>query len=42
LGSNRRLVATIEWLRVFPKAGPFLHTWHTLAIAGEYSFRRPR
>ena len=23
LASNRRLVATIEWLREFPKEGPF-------------------
>jgi hypothetical protein len=25
-GLKRRLVATIEWLRLFPNAGPFLHT----------------
>jgi hypothetical protein len=24
LGSKRRLVATIEWLRLWPNAGPFL------------------
>ena len=32
-GSKRRLVATIEWLRLFPKDGPFAHTWQTLDIA---------
>jgi len=35
-GSKRRLVATIEWLRLLPNAGPFAHTWQTLDIAGEY------
>ncbi len=25
-GLNRRLVATMEWLRLFPNEGPFLHT----------------
>jgi hypothetical protein len=25
-GLKRRLVATIEWLRLLPNAGPFLHT----------------
>ena len=25
-GLKRRLVATIEWLRLCPNAGPFLHT----------------
>ncbi len=25
LGSKRRLVATIEWLRLLPNAGPFWH-----------------
>jgi hypothetical protein len=25
-GLNLRRVATIEWLRLFPKDGPFLHT----------------
>jgi hypothetical protein len=25
-GLKRRFVATMEWLRLFPKAGPFLHT----------------
>ena len=25
-GLKRRLVATIEWLRLFPNEGPFLHT----------------
>jgi hypothetical protein len=33
LGSKRRLVATIEWLREFPKAGPLPQLWHTFAIA---------
>jgi hypothetical protein len=28
------LVATIEWLRLFPNAGPRPQLWHTLAIAG--------
>jgi hypothetical protein len=23
---KRRLVATMEWLRLFPNEGPFLHT----------------
>src|SRR5437763_609005 len=36
LGSKRRLVATIEWLRLCPNAGAFPQTWHTLDIAGEY------
>ena len=31
-GSKRRLVATIEWLRLFPNAGPFPQLWHILAI----------
>src|SRR6202012_2545099 len=34
LGSKRRRVATIEWLRLLPYAGPFAHTWQILAIAG--------
>ena len=25
-GLKRRLVATMEWLRLLPNAGPFLHT----------------
>jgi hypothetical protein len=25
-GLNRRFVATIEWLRLWPNAGPFPHT----------------
>jgi hypothetical protein len=33
-GSNRRFVATIEWLRLFPKPGFFPQIAHTLAIAG--------
>jgi hypothetical protein len=33
LGSNRRLVATMEWLREFPKLGPFPQVWQTLAMA---------
>ncbi len=37
LGSNRRLVATIEWERLLPNDGPFAQTWQTLGIAGEYS-----
>ena len=32
-GSKRRRVATIEWLRLFPKDGPFPQLWQTLAIA---------
>src|SRR3954470_11136911 len=32
LGSKRRLVATIEWLRLFPKLGPFPQLWQTLAM----------
>jgi hypothetical protein len=35
LGSKRRLVATIEWLRELPKAGPLPQLWHTFAIAME-------
>src|SRR3954447_1664086 len=31
-GSKRRLVATIEWLRDWPNAGPLPQLWHTLAI----------
>jgi hypothetical protein len=30
---NRRLVATMEWLRLFPKPGPFPQTAHTFDIA---------
>jgi hypothetical protein len=33
-GSKRRLVATIEWLRLFPNEGPFPQLWHILAIGG--------
>ena len=28
-GLNRRFVATIEWLRLFPKPGPLPQTAHT-------------
>ncbi len=35
-GSKRRLVATIEWLRLWPNAGPFAQTWQTLGMAHEY------
>jgi hypothetical protein len=28
------LVATIEWLRLLPNAGPRAHTWQTFGIAG--------
>jgi hypothetical protein len=31
-GSKRRLVATIEWLRLFPNAGPLPQLMHTLAM----------
>ena len=31
-GSKRRLVATIEWLRLLPNAGPLPQLWHTLAM----------
>jgi len=31
-GSKRRLVATIEWLRDWPNAGPLPQLWHILAI----------
>jgi eukaryotic-like serine/threonine-protein kinase len=31
-GSKRRFVATIEWLRLLPKAGPFPQLMHTLAM----------
>jgi hypothetical protein len=34
-GLKRRLVATIEWLRLLPKAGPFPHEKQTLGTAGE-------
>src|SRR5207302_1791829 len=33
-GSNRRFVATIEWLRLWPNDGPFAHTWQTFGMAG--------
>lgn len=33
-GSKRRFVATIEWLRLLPNAGPFPQLWHILAIEG--------
>jgi hypothetical protein len=29
-------VATIEWLRLWPKAGRLPQTSHTLGMAGEY------
>src|SRR5437764_11244551 len=32
LGLNRRFVATIEWLRLWPNAGAFPHEWQTLAM----------
>ncbi len=32
-GLKRRRVATIEWLRLLPNAGPLLQLKHTLAIA---------
>ncbi len=32
-GSKRRLVATIEWLRLFPNEGDFPQTAHTFDIA---------
>ena len=35
-GLNRRLVATIEWLRLCPNAGPLRQEWQTLAMAPEY------
>ena len=38
-GSKRRLVATIEWLRLWPNDGPFPQTWQTFGMAGEYSRR---
>ena len=31
-GLKRRRVATIEWLRLLPNAGPFAHEWQILAI----------
>src|SRR5258708_4204024 len=39
-GSKRRLVATIEWLRLFPNAGPLPQLWHTLAIRGSLAARK--
>jgi hypothetical protein len=42
---KRRRVATIEWLRELPNAGPFPHEKHTLAMAGDGSggtVARPR
>ena len=33
-GSKRRFVATIEWLRLFPKPGFFPQTAQTLDIGG--------
>jgi hypothetical protein len=45
-GSKRRLVATIEWLRLLPNAGPFPQLWHILAIGrqsrGQIGFRAVR
>jgi hypothetical protein len=32
---KRRLLATIEWLRLYPKAGPLPQEKHTLGIGGE-------
>jgi predicted nucleic acid-binding protein len=32
-GSKRRFVATLEWLRLCPKAGPLLQTWQTFGMA---------
>jgi hypothetical protein len=37
LGSKRRLVATMEWLRLLPNAGPFPHEKHTFATAAQAS-----
>ena len=37
LGSNRRLVATIEWLRLCPNPGFLLQITHTLDTAAQYS-----
>jgi hypothetical protein len=34
LGSNRRFVATIEWLRLWPKLGFFPQIAQTLDIGG--------
>jgi hypothetical protein len=42
LGSNRRLVATIEWLRLFPNPGFFAQMTHTLDTAAEYRRNRAR
>ena len=39
LGLKRRLVATIEWLRLCPNAGPFPHEKQTFATAGQASKR---
>ena len=33
-GLKRRFVATIEWLREFPNAGPLPQIAHTFDIAG--------
>ncbi len=38
-GSKRRLVATIEWLRLFPNDGPLAQEWQTFGMAGEYRHR---
>jgi hypothetical protein len=35
LGSKRRFVATIEWLRLWPKDGFFPQTAQILAMAAE-------
>src|SRR5207253_687112 len=40
-GSNRRFVATIEWLRLCPKEGFFPQTAQTLDMAGQCSQRLP-
>jgi hypothetical protein len=37
LGSKRRFVATIEWLREWPNPGPFLQEKQTFDTAGKAS-----
>ena len=32
-GLKRRFVATIEWERLCPKAGPFPQLWHTRGMS---------
>src|SRR3954454_10192836 len=41
-GSKRRLVATMEWLRLRPNAGPFLQLKQTFATARQCSGRSAR